>query len=481
MLHLDLRGPGPRYEQLARSIKSAIEAGRLRPGIRLPATRDLATQLGVSRNTVLTAYEVLCSEGVAHSRGGSGTYVSGHVATARHQRGPDDLEPQSRYAARLRALPRLALRRLLPRPRFDLQYGEPLINLALLGAWSKALSHATERAELHYPRAQGLRVLRDQIADHLGRYRGVVCEPDDVVVVSGTQQAVTLLSRILADEGDEVVIEEPHYQFAANAMVAHGLRPLSVGTDGDGILCDALPPRPVRFVYVTPSHQFPTGAEMSLARRKELLRYADTQRCWIVEDDYDGEFRYEPRTMPALKALDERGQVIYVGSFSKVIFPALRLGYAVVPRGLRTDLTMAKGLDDLGCGAIEQWAMASFMQDGSFDRHLRKASAELRRRRAALIEGLLRHASNHLEIAPSRAGMHLVVWLPGWSQERLQVLIDTARNRDLGLHPIAPHYARLPATAGLLMGFAALSVPQLKAATAVFGQVLAQVASASKA
>jgi GntR family transcriptional regulator / MocR family aminotransferase len=481
MLHLDLRGTGPRYAQLARSIRNAIEAGRLRPGARLPATRELAMQLGVSRNTVLTAYEVLCSEGLAHSRGGSGTYVSRKVVTVPHQHIPDGVEPQSRYAARLRELPRVALRRLLPRPRFDLQYGEPLVNLALLSAWSKALSHATERAELHYPGAQGLRVLRDQIADHLGRHRGVVCEPDDVVVLSGTQQAVSLLSRVLADEGDEVVIEEPHYQFAAHAMLAHGLRPLSVATDHDGIVCDALPARPVRFVYVTPSHQFPTGAEMSLARRRELLRYADTRCCWIVEDDYDGEFRYEPRAMPALKALDERGRVIYVGSFSKVVFPALRLGYAVVPRGLRRDLAMAKGLDDLGCGAIEQWAMASFMRDGGFDRHLRKASTELRRRRAALIEGLLRHATNHVEIAPSRAGMHLVVWLPGWSQERLQVLIDTARNRDLGLHPIAPHYAHRPATAGLLMGFAALSVPQLKAATAVFGQVLAQVASASKA
>ena len=480
MLHLELKGTGPRYEQLARAMKAAIQGGRLKPGIRLPATRDLARQLGISRNTVLTAYEILCSERFAHSRAGSGTYVSGDAAEPTRRRGPESVEPQSRYAARLRALPRAALRRLLPRPRYDLQYGEPLINPALLNAWSKALSQATERTELHYPGAQGLQPLREAIADHLGRHRGVVCDPDDVVVVSGTQQAIALLSRILADEGDEAVIEEPHYQFAAHAMLAHGLRPVAVDTDGDGIVCDDLPDRSVRFVLVTPSHQFPAGAEMSLGRREALLHYAGAHGCWIVEDDFDGEFRYEPRAMPALKALDEHGRVIYVGSFSKVVFPALRLGYVVVPRSLQRDLVMAKRLDDLGCGAIEQSAMASFMRDGGFERHLRKSAAELRRRRAALLDGLRQHASRHVEVAPSRAGMHLVAWLPAWSHERFQTLIDTARAHGLGLHPIAPHFARPPASPGLLLGFAALSVPQLHAATALFGQVLDRVASSGK-
>jgi GntR family transcriptional regulator/MocR family aminotransferase len=365
----------------------------------------------------------------------------------------------------------------VPRPRYDLQYGEPLINLQLLNAWSKALAHATERAELHYPGAQGVRALREAIANHLGRHRGVMCEPDEVVIVSGTQQAVTLLSHVLADEGDEVVLEEPHYEFARNALLAHGLTPVSVETDRDGIVCDALPARPVRFVYVTPSHQFPTGAEMSLARREALLRYADVHQCWIIEDDYDGEFRYEPHAMPALKAIDERGRVIYVGSFSKVVFPALRLGYVVVPRSLRADLVMAKRLDDLGCAAIEQVAMASFMRDGGFDRHLRKAWAELRRRRLSLLTGLARHASD-LEVVQSAAGMHLVAWLPRWSMGRLEVLIAHAAERGLGLYPIHPHYFRPPNCPGLLLGFAGLSVSQLRAATALLGQCMSDVGPA---
>ena len=474
MLHLELEGTGPRYEQVVRSLRAAIRAGRLKPGGRLPATRELARQLGVSRNTILVAYEMLCVERLVHSRGGSGTYVSGKVETPSHLQGPDYIEPPSRFAARLRALPPIALRRLVPSPRYDLQYGEPLTSLALVSAWSKALAQATERAELHYPGAHGVRALREAIAEHLGRHRGVICDADDVVVVSGTQQAVTLLSQVLADEGDEVVIEEPHYPLARHALLARGLKPVSVETDREGLVCDALPARPVRFVYVTPSHQFPTGAEMSMARRTALLRYADANGCWIIEDDYDGEFRYEPNAMPALKSLDAHGRVIYVGSFSKVVFPALRLGYAVAPAGLRRDLVMAKRLDDLGCGGIEQLAMASFMRDGGFDRHLRKAWIELRRRRASLLAGLARHAPA-LAIAPSAAGMHVVAWLPGWSALRCEALIARAAERGLGLHPIQPHYATPPRWPGLLLGFAGLSVAQINAATALLGQCMAEL------
>jgi GntR family transcriptional regulator/MocR family aminotransferase len=282
------------------------------------------------------------------------------------------------------------------------------------------------------------------------------------------------VSQVLADEGDEVVLEEPHYQFVRHALLARGLKPVSVETDREGIVCDALPFRPVRFVYVTPSHQFPTGAELSLARREALLRYADVHQCWIIEDDYDGEFRYEPLAMPALKSLDQRGRVIYVGSFSKVVFPALRLGYVVVPRSLRADLVMAKRLDDLGCAAIEQFAMASFMRDGGFDRHLRKAWTELRRRRTSLLAGLARHASG-LKVIQSAAGMHVVAWLPRWSTRRLEVLIDHAAERGLGLHPIHSHYSQPPRCPGLLLGFAGLSVSQLRAATALLGQCLAEV------
>ena len=230
-------------------------------------------------------------------------------------------------------------------------------------------------------------------------------------------------------------------------------------------------------VHVTPSHQFPSGAMMSLERRLALLDYAAAAAaCWVVEDDYDGEFRYDGSSIPALRSLDLRGRVIYVGSFSKVLFPGLRLGYLVCPRGLRDDLMQAKLLDDVACGGIEQAALAALMRGGAFDRHLRHAALELRRRRAALLAGLRAHCGKHLTVNDSRAGMHLVGWLPDWTARQVQDLVARAAERSLGLQPIGPHYRRQPAPQGLLLGYAALSAKQLRAATALLGECLDEVA-----
>lgn len=473
MLHLELDGDGSRYGQLARALRGAIAIGQLRPGARLPPTRELAAQLALSRNTVLTAYEILRAEGLAHAREGSGTFVNA-VAPARPASAPaSGVEPQSRYAERARRIPTVALR-ASSGVRYDLQYGEPLLDLALVDAWRKELAGAAGRARLHYPAAQGLRPLREAICDHVGRRRGVLCSSEDVIVVHGTQQAVTLLARVLLDEGDEVVVEDPLYPLITQALEAHGAQLVPVPIDAEGIDCAALPARAPRFVFVTPSHQFPGGVTMSLARRHALLDYAERHRCWIVEDDYDGEFRYDPLPVPALRSLDAGDRVCYVGTFSKVLFPALRLGYLIAPRALRDDLVVAKRLDDLGCGAIEQLAMARFMTSGGFDRHLRKASAELRRRRQALLEGLARHAPP-LQVAQSVAGMHVVGWLPGWSNAGVDRLLAHALERGLGLHRIEPHCFRPPAWPGLLLGFAGLSVTQLRAATALLGRCLTEV------
>jgi GntR family transcriptional regulator / MocR family aminotransferase len=302
----------------------------------------------------------------------------------------------------------------------------------------------------------------------------VICDSDDVIVVHGTQQALTLLARVLVDEGDEVVVEDPCYPMITQALEAHGARLVPVPIDAEGIDCAALPDRGPRFVFVTPSHQFPGAVTMSLARRHALLEYAERHGSWIVEDDYDGEFRYDPHPVPALRSLDAGDRVAYVGTFSKVLFPALRLGYLIAPRALRDDLVIAKRLDDLGCAAIEQLAMARFMASGGFDRHLRKASAELRRRRQALLEGLARHAPS-LQVPQSVAGMHIVAWLPGWTDARLDRLIAHALERGLGLHRIGPHCFRPPPWPGVLLGFAGLSVAQLRSATALLGRCLAEL------
>ena len=482
-MFLRFDGNGPRYAQLARALKRAILEGQLPAGAALPATRVLAAQLELSRNTVLTAYEMLCAEQLAAARGGCGTFVSASVVPARpprHTTRAAPVPPQSRYAARLRSLPPPALRGLAPRLRYGLHYGEPLIDPLLASAWRRELARAAGGAHWGYPPAAGLRVFRQAIAEHLARRRGVVCDADDVVVVSGTQQAVSLLARVLLDEGARVAVEDPGYELTSRTLQAHGARLLPVKVDAEGLRVEALPRNgTVRLVQVSPSHQFPSGATMSLTRRLALLDYAAERGCWVLEDAYDGEFRYDGAAIPALRSLDLRERVLYVGSFSKVLFPGLRLGYVVCPSGLRDDLIGAKRNDDLGCSSLEQAALAALMHSGAFDRHLRRATAELRRRRSTLLDGLRRHCAAHLVVNDSQAGMHLVGWLPGWNARRTEALAALAAARGLGLHAIGPHYrgtGRQPAPQGLLLGYAALSAKQLQAATVLLGACLEQVA-----
>ncbi|MDM0018982.1 MocR-like pyridoxine biosynthesis transcription factor PdxR [Variovorax saccharolyticus] len=476
-MFLQFDGNGVLYAQLARALKRAILHGQLKAGAALPATRVLAAELGLSRNTVLTAYEMLCAEQLTVARVGSGTFVATPAVLGDRPSIEAQVPAQTRYAARLRALPPLTIRRVAHRLRYDLHYGEPLIDPPLVTAWRRELSQAVGARDWGYPPSIGLRVLRQAISEYLARRRGVVCDADDVVIVSGTQQAVSLLARVLIDEGSVVAIEDPGYELASRALQAHGARLLPVKVDAEGLRVEVLPRgSSVRMVLVTPSHQFPSGAVMSLARRTALLEYAAQRGCWVVEDDYDSEFRHDGVAIPALRSIDVHDRVIYVGSFSKVLFPGLRLGYVVCPRGVRDDLVAAKLHDDLGCGSIEQEALAELMQSGAFDRHLRHASAELRRRRATLLDGLREHCSKHLVVNDSRAGMHVVGWLPGWTSRQLEALAAHAAERGLGLHPIAPHYRRQPAPQGLLLGYAALSAKQLRAATALLGECLGKIA-----
>lgn len=474
-MFLQLDGNGDLYGQLARALRRSVLEGRLPVGTRLPSTRQMASDLSLSRNTVVTAYELLCAEQVIESRPGAGSFVAAAFPARPASVPRGGVAAQTVYSERLRALPPLNLRRTMPGLRFDLQYGEPLVNPALATAWRAALGRAVGRSNLRYSAAAGLAELRRTVSEHVARRRGVVCAPEDVVVVSGAQQAVSLLARVLLNEGDTVVVEDPSYQLAEMALLAHGARLLPVPVDGSGLRVDALPSSGVRLLHVTPSHQFPSGAVMSLQRRLALLDYADRNQAWIVEDDYDGEFRLAGQPMPALRSLDSFGRVIYVSSFSKLLFPALRLGYVICPPGLSRDVELAKMLDDLGCPAIEQLALADLMDSGAFERHLRFASAELRRRRAALLKGLRAACARHVLVHDSGAGMHMVGWLPGWSAAEVETLIQLAHTRGLGMQSIAPHFRRRPAPAGLLLGYAGLSPKQLAAAAALLAQCMDEV------
>jgi GntR family transcriptional regulator/MocR family aminotransferase len=470
-MHLQLDGVGAKYGQLVRALKHAIRSGQIRSGSKLPSTRTLSETLGLSRNTVLKAYELLRVERLGVAREGSGTYVN----ETQLRRGPPvvakAVEAQSAYASRLRELRPVTLSSGRSELRYDLQYGAPLLNAKLVSAWSTALGAAAARTSTSYPHAQGSLDLRESICRFLATWRGVLADPQDVVIVSGAQQALSLLARVLLDEGATAAIEDPHYQLASRCLLAHGAKVVGVRTDEEGLVVDELPVS-ARLVHVTPSHQFPSGSSMSLNRRKQLLQFADRHSSWIFEDDYDGELSYAAKPLSALRSLDTTDRVIYVGSFSKMMFPSLRLGYVVCPKGLRRDLVAAKGLDDLGCPAIEQAAMHSLFERGTFERHLRNSVSELRKRRSSLLAGLERHAKEHIRVVDSELGMHMVGWLPEFDQPRLDRLIAAARTRGLGLHSIHPYYKTRPPEPGLLLGFASLFPRQIEAATKVLGECL---------
>ena len=356
--------------------------------------------------------------------------------------------------------------------RYSFQYGFPYTNPLLASSWARALAHAAVYTPPRYATTQGLPELREAVCDYLAQRRGVLAVPEDVVIVLGTQQAIALTARVLLDPGDAVAIEDPQYFAISEVLQVQGARLLPVPVDSEGLCCDALPQPPPRLVCVTPSHQFPSGALMSLPRRLALLDYARRHDCWVFEDDYDGEFRYDSQPHAALRSLDEDRRVVYAGSFSKVLFPALRMGYLVVPPSLREDFIAAKWVEDFGSPAIEQSALAHFMADGGFERHLRRTAKTLKQRRTVLLDGLRRYAGEQIEIADSHAGMHLVVWLRGRDAAQGDALIAHAASRGLGLYSIAPYYLQRPDRAGLLMGFGGMSVAEIEAATELFGRCL---------
>ena len=475
-MFLQLDEHGPRYLQLARALKQAILEGRCVAATRLPATRVLARELNLSRNTVLAAYEQLSAEGFIEGRIGSGCYVAALSARAREAKPAKRTATHVRLARRGKRIASVYDRAIPGRQhrglRYNLQYGLPMTNTQLASAWRRELNHAAAHAQTDYPDPQGLLELREQVCGYLARRRGIVASPDDVLVVSGTQQAFALAAEVLLDEGDRVVMEDPHYQGARQLFHSHDAKIVPCPVDNDGLIVAALPRNGARLALVTPSHQFPTGAVLSLARRMDLLAWAERHDCWLIEDDYDGEFRFDARPLAALKSLDRADRVVYFGTFSKVLFPSLRLAYMVVPPGLRQAFVAAKWLADRGCPAIEQAALARLIGSGAFERHLRSAAKVLKARRAALLDALKKHAGERVEIADSSAGMHLLAWLPRSDHAQAEKLVERARGRGLGLYLVAPYCMKKLPRPGLLLGYADLPPADLQAAVKILGECL---------
>jgi GntR family transcriptional regulator/MocR family aminotransferase len=471
----ELDGRGPLYQQLSRALQGAVEAGRLQTGARLPSTRELAEALDVSRNTVRAAYDDLVASGVIASRHGSGAYALPTEPAPRGSRETARIPPTSRYSERTRAIHDYGAPRLHHGLRFNLQYGEALADTLLPDTWRRELARAAAYTSLGYPPMQGLPELRLEVARWLRERRGIHADPEDIVIVSGTQQALSLAARVLLDEGDSAVIEDPGYFGARWALQAHGARLVAVPVDRSGLMTEHLPNTRPGLIVVTPTHQFPLGVTLAAQRRSELLCYARRQDSWIVEDDYDGELSYDGPPVAPLRAIPEGSErVIHVGSFSKLIAPSLRLAYLVAPRALRSDFVSAKLLCDLGCSAIEQAALAGFMRSGAFARHLRRVVRALRARREALTAGLARHAAPHLTVDKPGSGMHLVAWTEPGSRLHVPSLIRLAAAAGVGLHPVMPHYVAHRAPPGLLLGYAGLSAAEIRAACRVLGPCIEQ-------
>jgi GntR family transcriptional regulator/MocR family aminotransferase len=462
-MDLFLDGNGPVSRQLFNAIRAAIAEGRLHPGDRLPPSRDLAAAHGVSRGTVVAAYELLRVHGLVESRTGSGTYV----ARAPENRAPapeaPPRDPQTSYARRARLAHDHS--RIPGRPvagaRIDFQYGMASPPSLLRARWKRLLARARPFDHWGYPPPAGSMRLRKAIAQHIARTRGVVCSPEDVLVVNGVQQATALVCRVLLEPGDVAAVEDPGYFSLRRTLQMHGAQMRGIPVDGEGMQVDKLEGSQAKLVCVTPSHQFPTGVVLSEQRRQALVDFANRTSAWILEDDYDGEFRQDGPALPSLKTMDRDGRVIYAGSFSKTLFAALRLGYMVVPPGLRLDFFNSKWAMDFGCSMLEQTLVAELMESGDYDRHLVQLSRRLREKRQLLLSILNETLGASVEIHPARTGMHLLVWVNGLSNDDAGKIIASAAADGLGLHPVAPCYFSPPPRAGFLMGFGSLSAREL--------------------
>ena len=460
--------------RIVAAMKERIQSGALRPGEALPSTRALATEWGVSRTTVSAAYGQLIAEGCVTSRPGARTVVAVGLGARPGPEAPSggDAGPLSAFARRLLVEPAPAsagAARIA-----DFRYGDLSGADFPALAWKRAMTHVLSRrpARLGYDDPCGTGALRAALAAYLWRARAVRCDPEEVVIVNGSQQALDLCARLLLDPGDAFVIEDPGYPLARQAFAAAGGVAASIGVDAEGLRADALPP--ARLAYVTPSHQFPLGAVLSAPRRRALLDWAVAEGAWIVEDDYDGEYRHDVSPIPPLQALDPE-RVVYVGTVSKTLSPTLRIGYLVTPRALVPALAAAKRLTDRHTPVAGQGALADLLASGAYERHVRSIRRRNAVRRDALVAALNHHLGDVVTIAGAAAGLHLVVWLPGVPVAREATLADAARAAGVGLYPVSPTAAagsRRTGDAGFIIGYAGLDAGAIDRGVAALAAVL---------
>jgi GntR family transcriptional regulator/MocR family aminotransferase len=475
----------PLYRQIYGAIRQSILSGKFKSQTQLPATRFLAKQLGVSRMTVINAYEQLFAEGYLEGKAGSGTFVAAQL--------PEDLlaanvtkEPKltnrNKVAPRLSAFGQRLEEKSIESARGQaialfqpFQNGLTAVDEFPFEIWSRIAARwhrNPPRSVLGYGDPQGFLPLRKAIAAHLKSARGVNCEAEQIIVTNGAQQALYLTAQAFLAENDAVLIEDPCYLEARRAFAAFGAKIIPVQVDNEGFDVGAAPEsgENAKLVYVTPSHQYPLGVTMSLARRLSLIEWAKTANAWIIEDDYNSEFRYAGRPLASLQGLDRDNRVLYVGTFSKTIFPSLRIGCLVVPPELVNVFTNARALSDVHSSLIDQAILTEFITEGHFARHVRRMRTLYEERQRVLVAECEKHLAGLLEVEKADAGMHLVGWLPeGVGDFEIS---QKAADLNLKLAPISDYSANKSSRRGFILGYTAFDEKQIKNAVKKLRDIL---------
>lgn len=472
-LSLDPKAAAPLYRQLYFGIREAILAGRLQSGIRLPSTRTLARDLGLSRNTAVSAYEQLLTEGYLDGRVGAGSYVSRvlpeallHARRSPHKSPQENSTPLPRLSQRGAMLAQLRSPQGLPPQAFSL--GLPELSAFPFEDWARLLARRWRQPPREFlvgGDPSGYRPLREALAHYLGAARAVSCDPDQILIVSGAQQALDLVARALIDPGDRVWVEEPGFSGTSSALLAAGaqLTPVPVDDEGIDVLLGRNLAPEARLICVSPSHQYPLGISMTLRRRLELLDWARAADAFVLEDDYDSEYRYAGRPLAAMQGLDENGRIIYVGSFSKVMFPGLRIGYMVAPPALVEPFRAIRRLLDSHPSSVAQAALADFISEGYLTSHIRRMRALYEERQVALLDAVQSTLGGRLKIAPDDAGMHLVGYLPDDVDDA--ALSQRAAANNVVAPPLSGFYRNAPQHKGLLLGYAGVPEQEIWRAT----------------
>lgn len=457
------------FQQIYEKLRQAILSNRLPAGIQLPSTRLLAKELKVSRNTVMAVYEQLIAEGYLQGKSGAGTFVAKKIPTEFLKGGESKNQAKSTTSRQIAKRGQVFFETSFSfsnqpdKPR-AFQTGFSAIDEFPIEIWTRIASRKLRRMprnRLNYCETNGYPPLREEIAKYLAASRGVRCEANQVIIVAGSQQGLDLTARVLLDVGDEAWIEDPNYIGAKGALLGAGAKLIYVPLDLEGLDVKAGKElsKKAKLAYVTPSHQFPLGVVMSFSRRLELLEWANQNSAWIVEDDYDSEFRYEGKPLMALQGLDNDNRVVYVGTFSKVLFPSLRLGYLVVPVDLVEVFTNTLSFISYHAPMLEQIVLTDFMREGHFGRHIRRMRIFYAERQRVLVNAIKEDLSNYLEVRKDVAGMHLIAWLKNGLNDRN--IAEKALESGVYTPPLSFYCTKTKIPDGLLMGYTGISPAEI--------------------